>query len=122
MEFDLKVLCGVTCQRLNLKSCLSPLVKKNLCQWLVRFVVPIPAWISEALGKRVPVNLQFCDLARERKNRPTLEWTRQCDELKRNSGWTEPRVWENTSASTDEGIWHFNGLGDWAVSLVTDRY
>lgn len=67
MEFDLKVLCGVTCQRLNLKSLLSPLVKKNLCRWLVRFVVPIPAWISEALGKRVPVNLQFCDLAQERK-------------------------------------------------------
>lgn len=28
--------------------------------------LPIPSWISEALGEGVPVDLQFCDLAQER--------------------------------------------------------
>lgn len=31
-------------------------------------------------------------------------------------------MWKNTSASTNEGIWFFNGPGVWAVGLVTDRY
>jgi len=36
-------------------------------QCSVRFSVPIPSWISEALGEGVPVDLQFCDLAQERR-------------------------------------------------------
>ena len=32
-----------------------------------RVSVPVPPWVSEALGKRVPVNLQLSDLGRGRR-------------------------------------------------------
>lgn len=35
----------------------------------MRFPLPIPSRISEALGERVPVDLEFCDLAQRREKK-----------------------------------------------------
>lgn len=34
--------------------------------FLARCAVPVPSWISEAFGERVPVDLQLGDLAQKR--------------------------------------------------------
>lgn len=106
---------------------MSPLVKKYLCCWLVRFLVPIPPWISEAFGKRVPVNLQFCDLAQEREQaRIRVDVTMR--EAKNSPSQRRGRrlPWGLHLPKDVEGVWPgcFGGLGCGGASqlLVTAHY
>lgn len=56
----MKVLHGFTFQWLNPNSVPGP----SAGDFSGFFFVPVPSWISEALGEGVPVDLQFCDLER----------------------------------------------------------
>lgn len=59
----------VKCHRLNHKiPLLGPPVDWNECQCasaVAGVPLPVPSWVSEALGKGVPVDLQFSDLDRQ---------------------------------------------------------